>query len=53
MLPVSWALTAWFSGLVMHSTAAIASSVCRELALTPTPMPPYGGREGSPATDCG
>ena len=30
MLPVSSALTSWFSGLVMHSTACIASSTWLE-----------------------
>ena len=53
MLPVSSAFTPWFSGEVMHSIACIASSLWWEYSLTPTPMPPYGGRDASPCVDCG
>ena len=35
-------------GVVMHSTACIASSRCVEYSLTPMPMPPYGGSDSLP-----
>ena len=37
----------------MHAIACIASSLWLEYALTPTPIPPYGGRDAWSGVDCG